>query len=476
MESAFRECLANRDFERAIAVLLVGAPGAGCGALVRGAFGGESVGRVEIAGRDVLAGLTVVDVAMVVEDASAGFPILRSPSAKSVLFAFVFDATDKRSLAAANAALALVKMHEDINVMCALVGTNCTAVGAAAGGRELARLYDCPYYELGSGGVEAWCREMIEHAYRGMHSERWFGSAKARFLRERDHSVRFESYLMDTDNIEQIRPLQKDGHVWLCRDKATAEEIAAKYINSEVDDRGFRMECEVLGQARHPCLMSLYGVGLGTGSQPFIIATRYMKGGSLEDVMKTKPDWFTSTVKTVMVVGIALGMQYLHSKEIIHRDLKPANVMIDEFHLPHIGDFGTIAENDDSTKTKGVGTWRYMAPEQTGDHYTEKVDVYSFGLIVYELVTGEHAFADCSSYLAVAEKILTGKLPHVPSSVPSFVKSIVERCWNREPEERPAFDEIVDLLVGNEYQLFPDVNTLFVSLYYEWVTQFFNHK
>ena len=468
MDAAFRELLANGDFERAIAVLLVGAPG---GALVRRAFGGKSVGCVRISGRDVIAGLTDVDVAMVVKDASEGFPIFRSPSAKSVLFAFVFDATDKRSLAAANAALALVKMHEDIDVMCALVGTNCTAVGAVAGGRELARLYACRYYELGSADVDAGCREMIEHGYRAMHLERWFGDAKARFLRERDHSVLFESYLMDTANIEKIRPLQKDGHVWLCRDKVTSEEIAAKYITSEVDDRAFRMECEVLGQASHPCLMSLYGVSLGTRSQPFVIATRYMKGGSLEDVMKTKPDWFTSTVKTVMVVGIALGMRYLHSKGIIHRDLKPANVMLDEFHLPRIGDFGTIAVNDDLTKTKGVGTLRYMAPEQTGNHYTVKVDVYSFGLILYELVTGERAFADCDSYLAIAEKILTGKLPHVPSSVPSFVKRLVERCWNRDPEERPAFDEIVDLLVENEYQLFPDVNTLFVSLYYEWVTQ-----
>jgi serine/threonine protein kinase len=95
-----------------------------------------------------------------------------------------------------------------------------------------------------------------------------------------------------------------------------------------------------------------------------------------------------------MIVGIILGMRYLHSQSIIHRDLKPENILLDRLSRIRIGDFGLAREDSYFFSKPGAGTPLYMAPEiiLLGQPPTTKVDVFAFGLILYEILVGRAVF------------------------------------------------------------------------------------
>ena len=112
------------------------------------------------------------------------------------------------------------------------------------------------------------------------------------------------------------------------------------------------------------------GLLLRTASDPGVRVVLELMSHSLAEIIysKSPPDWWNETQKSIVVVGMALGMRYVHGQRRIHRDLKPANVLMDDQHRPFIGDFGSSSFAE-ATQTGGVGTWRYMAPEEYGEHY-----------------------------------------------------------------------------------------------------------
>ncbi|KAK8857781.1 hypothetical protein M9Y10_016193 [Tritrichomonas musculus] len=168
-------------------------------------------------------------------------------------------------------------------------------------------------------------------------------------------------------------------------------------------------------------------------------------------------------------------MSYLHSYNIIHRDLKPANILLDENFYPKIADFGLskfqinpLNSIDDSTK----GTPLYMAPEVwNNEGHSKASDVYSFALIVYELVTNEKPFKSLN-YFQVFANILQGKRPQIDSSVPDLYKNIIESCWAQDPDKRPSFDTIASKTMLNQnlmnFNLDFDEYSEYISIYVQY--------
>jgi serine/threonine protein kinase len=145
-------------------------------------------------------------------------------------------------------------------------------------------------------------------------------------------------------------------------------------------------------------------------------------------------------------------MRYIHSQHVIHRDLKPSNILLDDSHEIRIGDFGSGTFSTlDATQTLGHGTLSYMAPEQRGDGYTNKVDVYSFGLIFYEILTGGKVFPSSLGAFAICEAARSGQRPSMPSWIAKWVCDLIKACWSVDPDVRPSFAEIADELKRHEF-------------------------
>jgi serine/threonine protein kinase len=250
-------------------------------------------------------------------------------------------------------------------------------------------------------------------------------------------------------------------------DERKKRKLAVKYIRVGPSFDSFRLkrEVDILASLNHPCIVGLFGWSLPNDScRDARIGMEYMCNGSLENVLAQvsegkAPTFWTHENISVMIVGIILGMEYLHSKDIIHRDLKPGNILLDEKYRIRICDFGTARFEMCGTVTeKMVGTAAYMAPETfREDDPTKKVDVFAFGLILYEMLFGKSVFPKNAAIARICGLHQEGFRPKIPESVSGLVASVIEKCWSVNPDDRPSFGEIHKKLRKNWFPFFKDV-------------------
>lgn len=217
----------------------------------------------------------------------------------------------------------------------------------------------------------------------------------------------------------------------------------------------FLGECEILFILRHPCIIRVYGFNYGDAThKPSIILSLEPK--SLETAIKNKELNFEE--KNRITVELVLGMRYIHRHRFMHRDLKPLNILLSKNNHVRITDFGLAKEEDLSTsQTKGVGTLLFMAPErfnteeeeENGTRYTNKVDVYSFGIILIFIVNDKYPTFNL-------KKVVTGVLPKLPENISKWVRELIISCLSFEPGNRPSFAEIFEIMKKNNFDLFSD--------------------
>ena len=164
-------------------------------------------------------------------------------------------------------------------------------------------------------------------------------------------------------------------------------------------------------------------------------------------------DW-NDTKKLINIYGIASAMSFLHSHNILHRDLKPQNIFLDDFLYPKIGDFGlsTKFHSVDSLSYQSIsglkGTPVYSAPEVLQDNcYSKSSDVYAFSFIVFEIITNEIPFQFLNNMNQIySEIVIKGNRPEFNKNIPSCYRSLIEKTWSQNPNERLSFNEIEKLL------------------------------
>ena len=202
-----------------------------------------------------------------------------------------------------------------------------------------------------------------------------------------------------------------------------------------------------------------------------------MPNGSLEDILgrsrkSATKHFLNNSQKYIILLGIALGMKYLHSIGVIHRDLKPDNILLDENFYPKICDFG-ISFISDLQLSKIImedtlGTPMYMAPEIIEDlPYTYKVDVYSFALLMYELISEQKIFNCYSKKSEVFKAIINGERPDLSFIMNERIETLIKKCWDQDPLKRPSFNEIVHELYQLRYDNFFEADQNQVDAYLE---------
>ncbi|KAL6609652.1 hypothetical protein ACP70R_039621 [Stipagrostis hirtigluma subsp. patula] len=224
-------------------------------------------------------------------------------------------------------------------------------------------------------------------------------------------------------------------------DDGEDEELSARL------EKQFTAEVTILARLQHRNVIKL--IGACNCPPVFCVVTEFLSGGSLRSFLR-KLERKTLPLEKIISIAldIARGLEYIHLQGVVHRDVKPENILFDGEFCAKVVDFGVACEEaycnvlDDDP-----GTYRWMAPEMYKHKpYGRKVDVYSFGLILWELVTGSLPFEDMTPLQAAFAVVNKNLRPIIPSSCPAPLRFLIEQCWSYQPEKRPEFRQIVQIL------------------------------
>jgi serine/threonine protein kinase len=260
------------------------------------------------------------------------------------------------------------------------------------------------------------------------------------------------------------------GPLKLVEDPGNHELIALKSIELKESSAGDRFVEELEGFIRlvHPCVLEIVGYSLETGDQTAIIGTKFAVGRSLKDAIESRR--LDDTGIAIVVCGIVLGMQFIHSHDIVHQNLKPSDVLLDERGYARIGDAWLARLLDlDIVAGTSKSSRIYMSPEVYERKQGKPVDVYSFALILYELLVGRPVFDPEMALRILMTQVVSGVRPSLPESMNPAVCKIIERGWSVNPTIRPSFGEIWQRLERINYQLTERVDSSKVLEFISWV-------
>jgi TolB-like protein/Tfp pilus assembly protein PilF/predicted Ser/Thr protein kinase len=270
-------------------------------------------------------------------------------------------------------------------------------------------------------------------------------------LTQRQHAMRSErlvDMLGELGDYELLKEVGRGGQgvVFRARQKSLNRTVALKVINlgqwaSKADLERFRREAEAAASLDHPCIVPIYEVGERDGSCYF--SMKFVEGGQLDEVVRRTPMSIRQAAE--LIAKVARTVHYAHEHGILHRDIKPGNILLDKNGEPHLTDFGLarLVESESTvTRTLEVlGTPSYMAPEQAvGNNaaVSSATDVYGLGAVLYQLLTGQPAFAGGTTYETI--KLLLDTEPRQPRllnpKIGRDLSTICLKCLEKNPKRR----------------------------------------
>lgn len=260
-----------------------------------------------------------------------------------------------------------------------------------------------------------------------------------------------QNWLIDANDLTTGKTIGHSSFGAVTEGKFKGTKVAVKTIQRDVkmsnNFETFKKEAELNCQMRHPNIVLFMGISI----QPtqVCIITELMSRGNVRDLLvgnskgkKIRLDW---QLRQQWALDTAQGMGYLHSHNppMIHRDLKTTNLLVDRGMNVKICDFGLSRIRSDKPMSV-VGTVQFSAPEiLRHEQYTEKVDVFSFGTVLWELYTRRAVFQGIPQ-IEVYNAVIEGKMPTVDSNCDARYEGLMRSCWALNPAERPDFQDIIE--------------------------------
>ncbi|KAK1323463.1 Serine/threonine-protein kinase CTR1 [Acorus calamus] len=296
---------------------------------------------------------------------------------------------------------------------------------------------------------------------------------KAKLLDKATHGLQITEdisrlQIIKNSDLEELRELGSGTFGTVYHGKWRGSDVAIKRINDRCfagkkseQERlraDFWNEACKLADLHHPNVVAFYGVVLDGPGGSVATVTEYMVNGSLRNALQKNDKILDRRKRLVIAMDVAFGMEYLHSKNIVHFDLKSDNLLVNlrdpQRPICKVGDLGLSKVKCQTLISGGVrGTLPWMAPELlngSSSRVSEKVDVFSFGIVMWELLTGEEPYADLH-YGAIIGGIVNNTLrPPVPELCDPEWRSLMEQCWSPQSLERPSFTEIASRLRSME--------------------------
>lgn len=266
--------------------------------------------------------------------------------------------------------------------------------------------------------------------------------------------------IIKNEDLEELRELGSGTFGTVYHGKWKGTDVAIKRIKkgcftgrSSEQERltlEFWREAEILSKLHHPNVVAFYGVVQDGPGGTLATVTEFMVNGSLRHVLLRKDKYLDRRKRLIIAMDAAFGMEYLHSKNIVHFDLKCDNLLVNlkdqSRPICKVGDFGLSKIKRNTLVSGGVrGTLPWMAPELlngSSNKVSEKVDVFSFGIVMWEILTGEEPYANMH-YGAIIGGIVNNTLrPLIPASCDPEWRRLMEQCWAPDPHQRPSFTQI----------------------------------
>jgi tetratricopeptide (TPR) repeat protein len=240
--------------------------------------------------------------------------------------------------------------------------------------------------------------------------------------------------------------------VYLALDTTLDRDVAVALIRAAglTPDRAERVRREAQAMGRlgsHPNIVTVYDAG-EEGSRPYIVE-EYVSGGTVADLLAETPEHALPIDQAVAIAtDLCAALAYAHGHGMVHRDLKPANVWLDPSGAAKLGDFGLVASLRHSGTTLArlteegglIGTLAYIAPEQAlGRIADPRADLYSLGVMLYELVTGRVPFAADDALAIISQHLRTAPVAPVwhNAAVPKALDGLIVRLLAKDPRDRP---------------------------------------
>lgn len=266
-----------------------------------------------------------------------------------------------------------------------------------------------------------------------------------------------EKWAVDRSQLLIGHRFASGGHSRLFHGIYKEQPVAVKFIRQPDDEedaelaaqleKQFNTEVTILSRLHHHNVIKL--VGACSSPPVFCVITEFLSGGSLRAFLH-KQEHKSLPLEKIISIGldIAHGMGYIHSQGLVHRDVKPENIIFAAECCAKIVDFGIACEEAYCDPlANDPGTFRWMAPEMMKHKpYGRKVDVYSFGLILWEMFTGSVPYENLTPFQAAFAVFDKNERPVIPSSCPAALRLLIEQCWALQPEKRPEFWQIVQVL------------------------------
>jgi len=281
----------------------------------------------------------------------------------------------------------------------------------------------------------------------------------------------FSGDRIEFKDIELGDTIGEGGYATVYRGKWKGHIVAVKQVklvnivNTEADNvfAEFRREVQLMSGLQNENLVVLKAICM----EPFCMVLEFMEKGSLYELTHS-PAWaqIDWTTRISLALDVARGMAFLHGMmpPIVHRDLKSPNILLttntpDGCLRAKVADFGLSRSLDFSRELDGSAlegnnpVW--LAPEiLLHQNYNEKVDVYAFGLILFEMLSGQDYFGDMAFMSDIENMVIAGKRPKIdlveedPFSVQNEYVELLKACWDPSPTERPTFAEAVSILIN----------------------------
>ncbi|KAF2296842.1 hypothetical protein GH714_008030 [Hevea brasiliensis] len=259
-------------------------------------------------------------------------------------------------------------------------------------------------------------------------------------------------WLLNSDNLELMDQTGPNSFKGVYKGKRVGIEKLKGCEKGNSYEFELRKDLLELMTCGHKNILQFYGVCVDE-NHGLCVVTKLMEGGSVSDLMLKNKKLQTKEIIRI-AVDVAEGIKFMNDHGVAYTDLNTQRILLDRHGNACLGDMGIV------TACKSIGEameyetdgYRWLAPEIiAGDpesvSETWMSNAYSFGMVIWEMLTGEAAYAACSPVQAAVGIAACGLRPEIPKDCPQILKSLMTKCWNNSPSKRPPFFEILSILL-----------------------------